>query len=197
MENNGILTSRAQSSLRGKWGLAIITFFVASIIMGICGATFLGWFLIGSFEVGLAIFSLNYLRKNNPKIENLFGGFSSFENVLSFFLAYLLKAVFTFLWTLLLVIPGIIAAISYSMTYYILADNPELGSMEAINLSKKMMRGHKWQYFGLCIRFFLWSILCCLTAGIGFLFLIPYMSISFAAFYENIKLEQASNQTIK
>jgi uncharacterized membrane protein len=91
---------------------------------------------------------------------------------------------------LLLIVPGIIAALSYSMTYFIIAENDSIGSLEAITKSKEMMRGNKWKLFCLCCRFLGWILLCILTIGIGFLWLYPYMMVSFAKFYDDIKRQE-------
>jgi uncharacterized membrane protein len=88
---------------------------------------------------------------------------------------------------LLLIIPGIIAAISYSMTFYILADDNSLTAMEAIDKSKAMMEGYKLKYFYLSLRFLGWALLAILTFGIGFLWLAPYMMVASAKFYDDIK----------
>ena len=117
-------------------------------------------------------------------METLFDGFSDFARSL---VASLLMCIFVFLWSLLLIIPGIIAALSYSMTYYILADNPDVTASEAINMSKRMMFGHKTELFWLYLSFIGWAILCLFTFGIGFLWLLPYIQTSTAIFYENIK----------
>ena len=103
---------------------------------------------------------------------------------------------FTFLWTLLLIIPGIIAVLSYSMTFYILADDNSIGAMEAIDKSKKMMDGYKWKYFCLGLRFIGWSLLCILTLGIGFLWLLPYMQVSVVKFYDDIKENHIMPKTV-
>jgi len=100
---------------------------------------------------------------------------------------------FVFLWSLLLIIPGIIASLAYSMTFFILADEPELGASDALAKSKRMMRGYKWKYFCLNLRFIGWAILCVISLGIGFLWLIPYMQISYAKFYEDVKTEYQVN----
>jgi uncharacterized membrane protein len=98
-------------------------------------------------------------------------------------------ALFVFLWSLLLIIPGIIAALSYAMAFYILADDKEktVKAMEAIDKSKVMMYGYNWKLFCLGLRFFLLSLLCILTLGIGFLWLMPYMQVSLAKFYDDVK----------
>ena len=97
------------------------------------------------------------------------------------------------LWTLLLVIPGIIKAFSYAMTPFIIEEYPELTSTEAIHRSRMMMRGHKFDLFWLELSFIGWGFLCLLTAGIGFFWLIPYMETSIAAFYEEVKADYALN----
>jgi uncharacterized membrane protein len=103
---------------------------------------------------------------------------------------------FILLWTLLLIIPGIIAAISYSMTFYILADDNSIGAMDAIDKSKKMMDGYKWKYFCLGLRFLGWALLCILTLGIGFLWLMPYMQVSMAKFYDDVKANSLTTENI-
>jgi uncharacterized membrane protein len=103
---------------------------------------------------------------------------------------------FILLWTLLLIIPGIIAAISYSMTFYILADDNSIGAMDAIDKSKKMMDGYKWKCFCLGLRFLGWALLCILTLGIGFLWLMPYMQVSMAKFYDDVKANSLTTENI-
>jgi uncharacterized membrane protein len=88
---------------------------------------------------------------------------------------------------LLLIIPGIIAALSYSMTFFIIADDESIEPMEALKKSKKMMEGYKLKLFYLSIRFFGLALLCILTLGIGFLWLIPYTYVTMAKFYDDIK----------
>jgi len=92
--------------------------------------------------------------------------------------------IFVLLWSLLLIVPGIIAAFRYSMSFYILADNPDMGIMEAINESKRMMRGNKWKFFCLNLSFIGWAILGVLTLGIGYLWLTPYIEVTMIAFYD-------------
>ncbi|MEL7624609.1 MAG: DUF975 family protein [Clostridiales bacterium] len=95
----------------------------------------------------------------------------------------IIKGVFILLWGLLLIVPGIIAAYRYAMTDYLLAENPDLGIMEAINKSKEMMKGHKAGLFCLQLSFIGWAILSALTFGIGFLWYNPYYYAAETAFY--------------
>jgi len=188
---NAQLMTMARESLRGKWGLAIGTCFIYGLVISVSGVAFIAPLIIGGpMMLGLAMFSLSLSRTNDSDLEILFKGFKNFGTALG---AYLLMMLFVFLWSLLLIIPGIIAAIGYSMTFFILADEAELGASDALAKSKRMMRGYKWKYFCLNLRFIGWAILCVISLGIGFLWLIPYMQISYAKFYEDVKTEYQVN----
>ena len=134
--------------------------------------------------MGAAIFSLSISRGKEGRLEQLFEGFNHFATAL---VTYLLLLLYVFLWMLLLIVPGIIAALGYSMTFYILADDPLIKPQDALKKSKSMMDGHKEKLFYLCLRFFLLAILCILTLGIGFLWLIPYVHVTMAKFYDDVK----------
>ncbi len=111
-------------------------------------------------------------------------GFSGWiHNVWTMFLTY----VFIILWTLLLIVPGLIKTFSYAMTPFIVVDHPELSANECIDMSKKMMKGHKFDLFYLWLSFIGWMILCILTLGIGLFWLIPYIEASTVAFYNDVK----------
>ncbi len=99
----------------------------------------------------------------------------------------ILVSFFTFLWSLLFVIPGIIKQYSYSMAFYVLADNPELTAREALAKSKEIMQGHKLDLFVLHLSFIGWFFLVGLTFGIAAIYVIPYMSTTVANFYNSIK----------
>jgi uncharacterized membrane protein len=96
---------------------------------------------------------------------------------------------FISLWSLLLIIPGFIKFYAYALTPYILIDNPELSANQAINLSQKMMKGHKFDMFILHLSFIGWIFLSIFTFGIGLLWLLPYMMTAQAAFYQDVKKE--------
>ncbi len=98
--------------------------------------------------------------------------------------------IFTFLWTLLLVIPGIIKALGYSMSIFIMRDNPQLSASEAMSLSARMMKGHKWELLWLQISFTGWILLSLMTAGIALVYCTPYIYMSYAAFYERLRSEE-------
>jgi len=187
--SNKDLMMQARKSLSGRWGLAVGTFFVYLLIVGsisfipIAGSIFT-LLIGGAFAFGVATFSLAIARNEDAKLEMIFYGFKYYGKTLGL---YLLMVLFVLLWMLLLIVPGIIAAISYSLAFYIMNDDPNIGAMEAIDKSKKMMYGYKWKYFCLGLRFIGWFLLGILSLGIGFLWIMPYFSISFAKFYDDVK----------
>ncbi len=199
--DNITLMKMARTSLDGKWGLAIGTCLVYLIITGaIQGVSpvsplsgIITLIIAGPFALGLAIFSLSLSRNNDTKLSLIFEGFNNFGTALA---AYLLIILYVVLWALLLIVPGIIAAISYSMTFYILADEPSMTAHAALDKSKKMMDGYKLKYFYLMLRFFLLALLCILTLGIGFLWLFPYMQITIAKFYDDLKQDGAEDAAL-
>ena len=195
---NVVLMQMARESLKGKWGLAIGTFVVYLLISVVLQMiTIVGpiasLIISGPFALGLAVFGLSISRNQDAKLEQIFQGFSNFGTALG---AYLLIILFFLLWMILLIIPGIIAAISYSMTFYILADDNSIGAMDAIDKSKKMMDDYKWKYFCLCLRFLGWALLCILTLGIGLLWLMPYMQVTMAKFYDDVKANSLTTENI-
>lgn len=144
-------------------------------------------FLFGPLEVSCR----NFFRKNlnDPaELDELNAGFvpKYWHNLATM----LLKKLFVFLWSLLLIIPGIIMTYAYEMTPYILNDHPELGAMDAIRRSKEMMKGHKWELFVFDLSFLGWFLLSIITFGLADIFYVhPYYSSSHAAFYENLKAQ--------
>ena len=142
-------------------------------------------FVIGAIiEVGYASFNLFLLDpENKAEIGDLFNYFTYWKSIIC---TRLLKSLYIFLWSLLLIIPGIIASYNYAMTSYILVENPELNASEAMARSKQLMFGNRWRLFCLEFSFIGWDLLCILTLGIGNLWLNPYKNAAVAAFYREI-----------
>ncbi len=142
-------------------------------------------FLFGPLEVGCR----NFLKKNlktPAELDELNAGFKPkyWHNLATM----LLRNVFISLWSLLLIIPGIVMSYAYAMTPYLLSDYPELQAKEVTDLSRKMMKGHKWDLFVLDLSFIGWMLLSVLTLGILEVFYVgPYMASTRAAFYEELK----------
>lgn len=186
---NKVLMQQARETLKGKWKLAVKTNLVFIIISIIAASIpvlkFLSTFIITPpLLLGFSLFWISFSRNQNPNLDQVFKGFDEWWRSVK---AYILRAVFILLWTFVFIIPGIIAAFSYAMTFYILVDDKEIGVNDAIEKSKKMMYGYKWKLFRLELRFIGWSLLCILTLGIGFLWLIPYMQVAMVKFYDDVK----------
>ena len=192
--------NRALSALENKWGNFVLITFVYGFIIGITQI------LSGDKDspailhlIGLVLFILalpltwgyqtlflGAVRGGEATAKDMFEGYNKelFSRVLTTTLLYY---VYVFLWSLLLLIPGCIKSYSYAMTPYILKDNPEMKNNAAIEESMRMMDGHKLELFLLDLSFIGWAILSILTCCIGFLWLVPYMTMARVNFYEDLK----------
>ena len=139
----------------------------------------------GVVRQGYATFLLKQHDGEKAEIHDLFSQFHRFGDG---FCLYLLEVVFVFLWSLLLIIPGIIAGFSYAMAPFIMAENENMTASEALRASKELMMGHKWELFCLDFSFIGWNLLGIVTLGISALFVNPYMNAAYAAFYRVISL---------
>ena len=194
LTSNSDLMLRARASLKGKWGAAIGISVVYFLISAVAGSSnfirILGLIIGGPMAVGYHAVFLSLVRNRELKFGQLFEGFSCFLNALG---AYLLMIVFIVLWTLLLIVPGIIAALSYSLTMFIIADNPSMDALAAIRKSKEMMYGNRWRLCCLGGRYTGWFLLGIITCGIGFIWIVPYMMAGFAHFYQDLLDNQAKS----
>lgn len=149
----------------------------------------------GAVTLGYVKFNLNLVDHKPASFADLFSEFHRFGVG---FLMQLLRSLFTVLWSLLFLIPGIYASYGYAMAPYILSENPEMTANQAITESKKLMEGNRWRLFCLEISFIGWNLLCVMfTCGLGYIVLVPYMEASFAAFYREIKAEKYGREEKK
>ena len=180
---------RAWTHLGGNWvGEPWTTFLVIALIIAlISGASsFIGIAVIivgGPLSLGVAIVSTKVVRGEKIKIEDCFEGFNNFANAL---VLYVVNNLLIFLWSCLLIIPGIIKSYSYAMSFYILRDNPNISFTDARKWSIAMMHGNKWRLFCLHFSFIGWYILCALTFGILTLWVEPYVRTAEAEFYQSL-----------
>jgi uncharacterized membrane protein len=206
-KENHEIRAQSRGILAGNWGTAVLVILVYGILTGIGGSSGGstsgegGWFsgiIVGLFtvmailgiaytilvanviEYGSQITFLRLVREGKITFENLFSGFKDFGRVVA---TMFLKNLFIFLWTLLLIIPGIIKSYSYAMTEYLIADNPNLDALSAITKSKQIMNGWKGKLFLLDLSLIGWWFLCLFTCGIGFLWLGAYFKSNRAVFY--------------
>nr|WP_288730654.1 DUF975 family protein [uncultured Anaerobutyricum sp.] len=177
---DGILASMSITSMTYILG-AVMAVVSILIIVGLVQ------YVIGSFvSLGLIQYNLDLIDGKDVEFGQIFSKASMFGKA---FWLRLRMGIFTFLWTLLFIIPGIIKSYAYSMSGFILAENPEMTAKEAMQVSEEMMAGNKWRLFCLQFSFIGWQILCILSLGIGSLWLTPYMNAATAAFYDEISRE--------
>lgn len=134
----------------------------------------------GIIMLGRVRFFLSLVKRENARFDQLFSAFAFWKKAV---LLNLYTTILIYLWSLLFVIPGIIASYRYAMAPYILAENPTMSVKQAVEESKKLMSGKKASLFVLNLSFIGWSILSVLSFGIGFIWLIPYMHAAETAFY--------------
>lgn len=166
--------------------LGMLTF-----MLGVISIYSLAQFVVGgAVELGMCAYFSKRALGENADIKDEFSYFQYFGKALGL---RIVTSIFIFLWTLLLIVPGIIASYRYAMATYILAEHPEMGIMEAIEASKQMMDGNKWALFCLDFSFIGWALLSACTLGIGDLFLNPYTRMATAHFYLNLSRGSAGS----
>ena len=209
MKSNQYYKNEALSALRGNWANALvatiilvalalffssndaINFYYQRIVINPFigySLTFVSLFVLLPLAVGYSNSMRVLLETGDNRLAN--NSFSlGFGNWLHVVWGMILSTIYIFLWTLLLIIPGIIKSYSYALTPYILVEHPEMSANEAIEESMRLMDGHKFDLFYLQLSFIGWAILSILSLGLGFFWLIPYQMTAQAAFYRDIKNE--------
>lgn len=206
----------ARENLEGNWKISVTAAFVAALLGGLIASSNINiniderivayipeWVIVllsavvtingalnlpriiigGVVEIGYAQLLLKQYNRAEFEVKDLFSQFDRFGQG---FLQHFLRGLYTFLWMLLFIIPGIVKSYSYAMTPFILAENPNMSAQEAITASKELMDGHKYELFCLDFSFIGWCLLNIFTLGFGSLFLNPYMNAAHAAFYKTI-----------
>ncbi|MBT6236192.1 MAG: DUF975 family protein [Bacteroidetes bacterium] len=177
----------AKEKVSANWGMAILAFVIYIVVSSLLSFVPFGSIILtGPLVLGLSIWSLNILRNDEFDLESLFAGFNNFAKALG---TYLLMVLLIILWSLLFIIPGIVKSLAYSQVIFILADEPEIGAMDALRKSEAMMKGNKTKYFLLGLILGLLAIACIFTLGIGFLFLFPVSKVAMAKFYEEVRMK--------
>lgn len=195
-----------RADLAGKWKATVLLTLVVFAIILLFNCLFMSdnpssnylpkliyWFV---FSPLLWAYTVIFLRNHRNEADpfNLSHLLDGYKDYLRITFTLILVYVYTFLWTLLLIVPGIIKSLSYSMTRYILNDNPDMKYNDAIELSMRMMNGHKMELFLLLLPFIGLILLAAVfTLGIGLLWVIPYADSTMAIYYEDLKAETAEN----
>lgn len=188
-----LITSPSYITNMAAFGMPLFDSINPKLLKVLSNSSFLlNFFLLYPLTLGYSVAHKDLLQNGDAAItrNTVRLAFSDYvRNAVSILLVY----VYTALWTLLFIVPGIVKGLAYSLTPFIVKDNPELSPNAAINLSMKMMKGHKFDLFYLYLSFIGWIFLAILTLGIGLLWVIPYMQTSMAAFYLDVKNDYNNN----
>ncbi|MDO9628367.1 MAG: DUF975 family protein [Acholeplasmataceae bacterium] len=187
MKTSYELRALAREQLKPRYWWVLLFVLIVAMVPSATSVAAVGFIIMGPLLVGQAYYLIDIIENNakGDRLEFLFEGFK--KSFLNSFIASLLAGIFIFLWSLLFIIPGIIKAFAYSMVPYIIAEEPEIDAVAAITKSRELMNGNKMRLFFLFASFIGWFILCLFTLGIGFLFLMPYIQMSVANFYIDIR----------
>lgn len=165
-------------------GIFLIVFIIVFVVL-MAVVILLDVFIFNPLEVGCKKY---YLRNLNEPAQVGNIGYAFDNNYKNITKTMFFRDLFTVLWTLLFIIPGIVKSYEYQMIPYLLADNPQMTKEQAFEESKRMMQGQKWKAFVLDLSFIGWNILSALTLGIlGIFYVQPYMDATHAALYEALR----------
>lgn len=201
MFNRGEFKTAAKSKLKGNWGVVIAIFFIF-MVMEFIVQYFLGdkgfLFSIGvgiitaPIYLSLAKISLNISTgEGKPRVSQLLYGFT---NIIKGISVYVIMTISIMVGIIFLIVPGIIISLMFSQAIYVLADNPEIGIIEALKESVRMTKGYKWKMFLLQLSFLGLIILGMITLGIGLLWVMPYMQVTMAEAYIYLKNQQLNKE---
>lgn len=198
MKERSFYKEKARRAMQGTWVVLAIAIliqtaiaFVVSLIPAV--GAIAAVIIAGPFSYALAFMAQKILKGDSVSVENVFDGFKDLGRTVE--LAFR-QFIVVFLWSLLFVIPGIIKGFSYSMVYFIIADHPEYTPKQAMEESKELMQGHRFELFLLELSFLGWNILSVFTFGILSFWVMPYMHITTAAYYEDLKKLKYGEQSI-
>ncbi len=205
------LKKNAKASLKGNYGQAILLMLLTMAIpvsISLVGCSVMGldfsangfdvvkfgsdWLILeliiyivtSAIALGMVNFFLKISRNKEASVGDLFSKVNLFFLYIG---TSFITGIIIGLGMILLVVPGVIATLNYALVDYILIDNPELGIVGSIKKSKEMMKGHRVELFVLVLSFIGWTILASLTFGLLLFWLIPYMNVTMANFYNKLR----------
>lgn len=200
MKSFSSLKDSALKTLENKWGQFVAITLVAYVIgSGVGFVPYVGSLLslaVIPLGYGFTIAFLKNFRGGEVQLVDIFDAYRDSKLFGRVLLTLLLRAVYTSLWLLLLIVPGIIKSISYTMTEFVLNDNPDMKYDAAITRSSELMYGHKWDFFVFSLSFIGWFLLGILTFGIGLLWFTPYYMSAKVAFYHDLLEEEQKKRGI-
>ena len=201
--NNSEIRNVTKEILKGKYKNVMLPFWLAILLISLSqsqdlysyvyeayGKTYMftigsiALFIQGPISIGLATYSLSIANNEDYSYSQITRGFKYFFKAL---FLYLMFNISVFIGTLFLIIPGVIIALMFSQIFYIMAEDPQTGVIDAFKKSASLMKNKKLQCLGLFLKYVLFFILGVFTLGIWWLWLIPQAYVSFAIFYKELK----------
>jgi uncharacterized membrane protein len=183
------MKSAAKAQIKGNIGILFACHLVIGLISALMSPLGVGFLIAPSFVLSCNKIYIALAQRVRPSVNDVWKGFHYFGKAL--WLA-IITSFFTFAWSLLLVIPGIVKGYSYLMAPYILADNPGMTAREALSESKRMTNGHKFDLFVLGLSFIGWFLLIPITLGLIMIWLVPYTNATLANYYLAMKDERSA-----
>ena len=201
--NNSEIRNVTKELLKGKYKNVMLPFILATLLLGLAqsqdlysnvyetyGVSYvftigsIALFIQGPISIGLATYSLSIANEEDYSYNQIVAGFKYFFKAL---FLYLLFNISFLIGIILLIIPGVVIFLMFSQIFYITAENPQIGVIDAFKKSASLMKNKKLQYFGLFLKYMLFFILGVFTLGIWWLWLIPQAYVSFAIFYKELQ----------
>ena len=201
--NNSEIINVTKEILKGNYKNVMLPFILATLLLGLAqsqdlysnvyetyGVSYvftigsIALFIAGPISIGLAAYSLSIANEEDYSYNQIVAGFKYFFKAL---FLYLLFNISVLIGIILLIIPGVVIFLMFSQIFYITAENPQIGVIDAFKKSASLMKNKKLQYFGLFLKYMLFFILGVFTLGIWWLWLIPQAYVSFAIFYKELQ----------
>ena len=189
-----VLIQKTRDQLLSHWLLSISVCIVYSMLIAIPSelnsfGEILSLLIAGPLQLGLCIYFLKISRENKSSFYDLFGGFKPLINIL---LVFIIVNGLTIIGFIFFIIPGIIISLGFSMSYFIIAEKPEMQVIEVLEKSWKMMDGKKMELLILHLRFIPWYFLGLLFFIVGVFIIMPWHNLALANYYLTIKEEKFS-----
>ena len=198
MTDRILIKEKAKELLRNDRGTYIGALVLFTVLCAVAAGVTLGLgaiFLVPPLLIGYSMFNIRAFRGAKPAFETLFVGFSQYTQAL---VVYWLRVLHVFLWSLLLIVPGIIKYYAYYFAPYLAADYPNLAPASALDISKRITRGRKMQIFVMELSFVGWLLLSGLTFGIlQIVHVGPYMNLSLAGLYVGFLKDALEDGTVR
>ncbi len=173
----------AKTQIKARFGNVLLLTVAVMVVSGLAGSTYIGAILAPVFALSLIQINIAVLAGRDAKLEEIFSGFKNWWGAIK---VYFFQGLFTSLWSLIFVIPGIVKACAYSQAMYIMGLDKSKGALQCLRESEQLMKGHKMRFFMLQLSFIGWWLLVGITFGIAAIWVVPYYNATMATFYIDI-----------